>query len=932
MRLLRRLLGLALLLAVALFALVLAQGDGVVTELAQRAPGLQNGDGGPGPSGLYVSEPVTPHLTVAARDLPLADSELTLNREINPRLSLNNQADPTFRVAGGPDPLVPLQASVPVDGGSAFLTPILNFAGEGATGVQPPDTVGDVGPNDYVQMVNDGDGTAVRIYDKSGTLTTGPFLLDTLGTGNCANGFGDPVVLYDDMADRWLFTEFSGSGNDLCVYVSQTPDPAGAFFAYNFVPPNFPDYPKYAVWSDAYYVTSNESGPSPVYALDRTQMLAGSPATFIRQTAPDMAGFSFQAMTPADLDGSTPPPANSPAIIMRHRDDEAHNVGSNNPNEDYLEIWEFDVDFATPGNTTFTKVMDLPVTEFDSDLCGFFTFSCIPQPSGGTPLDPLREVIMWRLVYRNFGSHEVLLGNLATDVTGTDQAGVRWFELRRSPTDGSGWSLYQEGTLSLDSDNRWMGSIAMDGDGNIALGYSISSSATQAGIRYAGRLASDPLGTMPRVEGLIMNGNGVHSGERWGDYAAMSIDPADDCTFWFTTEYANGSTWATQIASFKHPECGSPGFTLTADPTTQTICAPADAVYDLTIGSIQGFADAVTLSASGNPAGTTTNFSTNPVTPPGTSALTIGNTGAATAGSYSIDVVGIAPTMTLTTTVGLDLYDSTPGGVTLTAPADGATDVSFAPAFSWSGATQGQEYELEIATDNGFASIVHTATVASNSYVMPSNLTANTTYYWRVTPVNICGAGSTSAVFSFTVKDSEALACNLDVVTFAEGIPAGWTVVDNTGGSGIVWTVVSDSACGIPNQTGGTGEAACADSDAAGSGAPPYDTELVTDLIDVTGQHFLTLNFNGRYRDVGAGNDTFGVDMWDGSSWVNLLTWDSNHDGQPVSLNATVAGLSSTQFRFTYSGNGFDWYAQVDDVALSCSAGTQNYLPIITTP
>ncbi len=361
-------------------------------------------------------------------------------------------------------------------------------------------------------------------------------------------------------------SEFARVGNHLCVYISMNNDPVvGGWFNYDFTTPNFPDYPKYAVWPDAYYVSSNEPGPSAAYALDRTNMLAGlAAAAPVRRTAPDLAGFGFQALIPSDLDGP-PPPVGSPNFFMRHRDDEVHNAGSNNPAQDFLEIWEFSVDFVTPANSTFTQVANIPVAEFDSDLCGLFSFFCFPQPGTTTTLDPLREVIMWRLQYRNFGTHETLVGNFVTDVTGADQGGIRWFELRRTPPGVGAFALFQEGTQSPDTDNRWMGSIAMDKACGIALGYSVSSAVTFPSIRYAGRLAGDALGTMPQGEVPVVDGLFSQTGiTRWGDYSSMNVDPIDGCTFWYTNEFVGdnqnngfGGTgrWTTQITRFTLPNC-----------------------------------------------------------------------------------------------------------------------------------------------------------------------------------------------------------------------------------------------------------------------------------------------------------------------------------------------------------------------------------------
>ena len=437
----------------------------------------------------------------------------------------------------------------------SFATPILNFDGQSFNGVVPPDTVGDVGIDYYIQMVNSLGGSDFTIYNKSdGSVALGPITLDTLappGTPG-ADGRGDPIVLYDHLADRWLLSEFSGVEDGLSVFISQTGDPTDNLWNhYFFETPEFPDYPKYGVWEDAYYVSSNESSPA-VYALDRTNMLQNLPAaTPQRFTAPDLAGFDFQALTPADLDGPAAP-AGSPGYFMRHRDDEAHNLNPD-PNQDFLEVWAYDADFSIPGNSSFSQVANISISEFDSDLNGLLSFETFPQPGTDVKLDSLREVIMHRLQYRNFGTHETLVGNFVTDVDGTDRGGVRWFELRKDPNiPNDPWTLFQEGTVAFDEDNRWMGAIAMDGSGNIALGYNVSSETTFPSIRYTGRLATDPLGTMPQGENTLIEGTGSQSViNRWGDYSAMSVDPVDDSTFWFTGEYVlTSGEWATRIGSF----------------------------------------------------------------------------------------------------------------------------------------------------------------------------------------------------------------------------------------------------------------------------------------------------------------------------------------------------------------------------------------------
>ena len=699
---------------------------------SQEVPGLEQ----------WVSEPVAPTLTQAVRDLPAFEVKPQLDREINPRLSTNDNLDPDFRVKSGIDPLLAIQEAAPEASADGFDTPIFNFDGEGYQFLNPPDTNGDVGANHYIQMIN---ATVVSIYNKNTGALIQRFDLTTLG--GCTTGSGDPVVLYDQLADRWFLSEF-GPGSSLCVLISQTADPQGAYYSYQFNTPSFPDYPKYGVWPDAYYATANESSPSAL-ALDRVKMLAGQPATAQRFTAPSLSGFPFQALTPADLDGLVPPPAGAPGIIMRHRDTEVHGPAGH-PGEDFLEMWAFHVDWATPANSTFTQLPDIAVAEFSSDLCGLSSFSCIPQPGTSTELDPLREVIMFRLAYRNFGDHQALVGNFVTDVNGNDLAGVRWFELTSPPA--TSWSLYQEGTYSPDSTNRWMGAIAMDGSGNIALGYNVSdATSVYPGIRYVGRLVSDPLGTMPQGEYTLVDGTASNGSNRYGDYSDMVIDPIDDCTFWFTGEYNTSSQWSTRIGAFRFDACGSTDFAMDVVPDSLQICAPADATYAVNTVPVGGFTGDVSLAAIGNPGSAA--FSPNPVTPPGSSALVISGAGA---GTYSFDVVGtsvITPSLVHTETVGLDVVGAAPAAPVLTSPANGAINIGLMPTFMWNAAAGASSYSIEVATDAAFTNVVASASgLAGTSWVSNVTLNTTTTYFWRVWAENACGTGAYSATWSFTTQ------------------------------------------------------------------------------------------------------------------------------------------------------------------------------------
>ncbi len=435
--------------------------------------------------------------------------------------------------------------------------PLLNFNGGNDPGVSPGDSTGDVGPNHFIEAFNGSAATKITVFNKTTGAPVAGFTdidMNSLVSG-VTPGLGDPIVLYDQLANRWLLAEIGPSQTgDLSIFISNTSDPtSGGWTHYTINMPNFPDYPKISVWQNAYYVTTNEDpNGTPVYALNRTKMLAGlalGANDVQRLAAPELAGFGFQAFTPADNDGAAAPPG-APAYFMRHRDDEAHNVGANNPTRDFLEVWQFTVNFTTPASSSLTQVANIPISEFSSDLNGLSGFQTFPQPNGQL-LDSVREVIMNRLQYRNFGTYQVMVGNFVTDVGDfNDHGGVRWFEVRKV---GAGpWTLYQEGTIAPDANNRWMGAIAMDGAGDIALGYSIASPTVFPGLRYVGRTAADVLGTMPNGEHVLVNGASSQTGvDRWGDYFNMVVDPVDDRTFWYVGSYMPaGGSWGTRIGKF----------------------------------------------------------------------------------------------------------------------------------------------------------------------------------------------------------------------------------------------------------------------------------------------------------------------------------------------------------------------------------------------
>ena len=751
-----------------------------------------------GAESVYQSIPVK--VDINLRDLPLVpqwqpgDPIREIPRRYIPRAGLNaNPQRPTFPEAYN-DSLLKIQRDYdlkePAISSRAFNTTIIAQDGANNTGVSPPDTVGDVGISYYIHSYNGSGGALYRIYDKAtGNLVAGPLAMDTITptTGNCSGGNGDPIVLFDEMAGRWMISEFTASGNAMCVYISQTGDPiAGGWFVYEFIGASFPDYPKYGVWSDAYYIGTNENSTS-LYALDRTQMLAGNPATMQRFTTADLSGFGFQMLVPADHDGATAPKAGAPGMFMRHNDDEVH-VSScgGTPSQDCLQLWDFNVDWVTPGNSSITGPVNILINNFDSDLCGLSSFACMTQPGTGNTLDPLREVILWRLQYRNFGTHETLVANLETDVTGTDQGGIRWFELRRTTgTTASDWSLFQEGTWAPDSTNRWMGSASMDSSGNIALAYSTSSATAGdfPSLKYAGRLATDPINVLTTGESTIVSGSAAQtSNTRWGDYAAMSVDPVDGCTFWFSSEYTPTSAWRTHLSSFKFDSCGAPSYTLAVAPKNIEVCvnpSPATAP-DVTVSttSLLGFSSPISLGFNpALPTGFSSSFTLNPVTPGGSSVLTLTVDNTATAGINTITVEGTAAGINKQDS--FDVLVSFPVSTTptLNSPFNGESNVSTSPTFSWSVINGASDYDIDIATDAAFVNIIETATVQTNSHTAATTLNTNTQYYWRVRAKNSCGIGNYASASFTTANLVSVTVCSTPAVAIPDDNAAG---IDDT--------------------------------------------------------------------------------------------------------------------------------------------------------
>ena len=515
----------------------------------------------------------------------------------------------------GPIPLGPVGRVVRdpvvqrVLGKIGIPAPLISFDGNSnLCGCSPPDPNGAVGPNNVVTMAN----LHFQIFDKSGNSLFGPAANNTLWAGfggPCqTENAGDPVVLYDQLADRWILTQFTSGGPTFfeCVAVSQTNDPTGSYFRYAIsTGSNFPDYPKAGVWPDAYYFSTREFLPNNnfagvgAYALDRAQALAGNPnPTIVGFLAPPTPAYVVgDGLLPSTLDGQTSPPVGSPNFFVGSQD----NNGPYGAPSDGLTFWKFHYDPGTPGNSTFAMTTTLPTQPFNSilGLCGG-SRNCIPQPSTANRIDHLgyRQRPLFRLAYRNFGDHESLVTNQSVSAgTGPngEVSGIRWWELRDpngSPV------IFQEGTYApglTDGIHRWMGSISMNSLGDIALAFSAANGTSPSvfpSVVYTARHPGDPPGEMTLGEGSIINGTGSQTGsQRWGDYTALVPDPTDDTTFWFINEYVPTTSsigWRLRIGAFNLTAGPTPSPTPTGTPATPTptpTATPGGCQYTFTTGT-----------------------------------------------------------------------------------------------------------------------------------------------------------------------------------------------------------------------------------------------------------------------------------------------------------------------------------------------------------
>ncbi|HBF88097.1 MAG TPA: hypothetical protein DDX39_05595 [Bacteroidales bacterium] len=422
---------------------------------------------------------------------------------------------------------------------------IKDWAGQVASGFRPYDPTGAAGPNHYVQAIN---GTPYKVFNKS---TGANMLTANISTlwDPATDDDGDPIIMYDKYADRWFVSQFGQTGNSIYIAISKTNDPTGEYYAYTYTSPQFPDYLKFSIWENGYYMTSNQS-TDKVFCFERDEMLAGNPsARSISATFTTGSVDAFFVPLPADAADDELPAAGTPLPFFAYYDN-AWGGGT-----DGVKIWNMTVTWGTTAAASISASTQVNTSAFDASYDS--GWDDVVQPGTTQKLDGIGGIPTFRAQWRPWSGYNSLLLNWGVVISST-QRSIRWVELRQSQSTGT-WTLYQEGTYTPDAHTRWLGSIAMDDNGSIALAYCKSSSSVYPSLCYTGRLAGDALGTMSFAETVVAAGvSSQTSGNRVGDYSHTSLDP-DGQTFWHTGEYmGSGGSALTRVFSFQIPAPSNP--------------------------------------------------------------------------------------------------------------------------------------------------------------------------------------------------------------------------------------------------------------------------------------------------------------------------------------------------------------------------------------
>ena len=863
-------------------------------------PGLKAQDKPVFPS--FVGKGVFLGITAPLRDLPaLTPVEIELMKEKAFKKAAKKVYEPRlYPYAETALPKGPDEAWQKSMGKSLTATnaPIVNFEGQ-TTSSYPPDCNGTAGPNHYMQTVN----TTYAIYNKTGTKLAGPTALNTLFTGvpGATENDGDPIVLYDEQADRWLVAEFTfGHANDyMLVAVSTTNDPTGTWYKYSFDVTNQPDYPKFGIWQDGYYLGINNSSGKDTYVFEREKMLQGLPAQMVGFDNPWRPGTGFLCVPPLDNDGAFAP-AGDPGMFIAFNDDGV-NTGT-----DQLWLYALAVNWTTPAASTFTRTQQLDVTAFDSEFTS--AWDDITQPNS-QKLDGVPQVIMNVPQYRNFGSYQTIVCCHTVDVDATNHAGVRWYELRKT-LPATTWTVRQQGTYAPDANSRWMGSIMLNGSGKLGLGYSISSSTIFPGIRYCGQSASayaGATGVLDIAEQVIHNGTVAQTSyNRWGDYSLLSVDPTDDQTFWFTSEYVKtgGSTKGSKIASFKFGN----------DPTVNTLAATV----------VTGIS--ATINGTVNPNGLETSYYFEWGTTTG-----YGNTSTTTAAGAGTETIAVSENLTgLTggTTYHFRLVASNSDGISnggdlVFTPGAASVTTAAVSAITLVSASAGGD----VVSDGGSAitakgvcwGITANPSLSGNFTTdgsglgaftsLLTGLSSNTNYHVRAYATNSSGTFYGDDV-QFTTL------CGIYTLPFSESfatttIPNCWSQVDHQG-NGQVWL--------FGTMTGPilTGNYAYLDSDGYGSGTS-QNADLLTPTLDLTGYSTVTLQFKHYFKSYSGSSGSLSYSINNGTTWTQIQQFTTTSATNPATFNQVIAAVANqplVKFKWNYTGTyGYSW--SIDNVAIT---------------
>ena len=814
-----------------------------------------------------------------------------------------------------------------------MVNPIINFDGiknsANSGRVTPPDPNGDVGPNNYVQVVN----CMLQMYDKTGVSVLGPETTSTIWSGFNGNwsghNDGDAVVLYDENADRWLISQFAidCAGTPKTEYqlvaISTTSNPTGSYYRYAFSFDYMPDYPKLSVWNDGYYLAVNRFntnlGTTPFVGaagcvLNRSKMLTGDATAEMVYFKTETLGGSGSglgtdcySMLPSDCDG-TFPASGTPNYFTYINDNT-----TSGPSE--LRIWALHADWTTLTNSTFTFVTNLPVTAYT--MLGTGT-GVVSQQGTTNKLDGLGDRLMFRNQYRNFGTYASFVTCHSVNIGG-NVAGVRWYEYRKT---GTVWSVYQQSTYNPgDGKSRWLGSIAQNVNGDIGLAYTVSNSTMYPSIYFTGRKAADALNTMTITEGIIQTGAASMTGAtRWGDYAALNVDPSDNVTFWTTNEYVGtyGGTWpwATRIASFKFSN----------QPSVATQNATAITLISATLnGTVNPNGLATTYHFEW---GTTVAYGNNTATlPAGSGIATVpesanitGLTGGTTyhfridatnsdGTSYGNDFTFTPGAAAVTTTAAsaITMTTATAGG---NVTADGGASVT-AKGTCW-GTTANPTIAGSHTTD-GLGTGVFTSSL--------TGLTANTVYHIRAYATNSTGTYYGSDL-TFTTL------CGTYGLPFSESfsattIPSCWSQVDNQA-NGQIWQF--GVITGYTPAPILTGNYAYLNSDAYGAGNS-QNADLITPTLNMTGYTGVTLQFNHYFRSYTGSSATVSYSINNGTTWTTIQTWTAT-TANPAAFYQTIAALagqSQVKIKWNYTGS-YGYYWGVDDVLITGTSATPTLL------